>query len=238
MAGTSAREPVLIAIDTATEACAVAVVRGDACWTRTEEAPRAHSRRLLPLLDALLEESGVTRREVQGIAYGAGPGGFLGVRLAASVAQALGVAWGVPALPLSTLAILARGAYRRHGAQRVVTALDARMGEVYWGAFEVIGEVTGTGDRIDVHPLMDPCVCPPEDVPSPPGTPVPFGIGRGFAAYAGRLACLPASRDPDALPAAEDLAALARVRWSAGPRLEARSIEPIYLREGVQGVRG
>ncbi|MFP4648733.1 MAG: tRNA (adenosine(37)-N6)-threonylcarbamoyltransferase complex dimerization subunit type 1 TsaB [Halorhodospira sp.] len=214
----------IVALETSTEACSVAVYREGQMYHRTEEAPRRHTARLLPLLEVVMEEAGITGRTVSAVAYGRGPGAFAGVRLAASVAQGLCLAWSLPALPVSTLQALAQGAYRRHGAKRVLAALDARMGQVYWGAF--IAE-EGGGMRLQ----QGEGAAAPERVHG--GGPAWMGIGRGFAAYPQTLPSTGAGREPDTLPDARDLLPGALADWQAGQLTSPEAIQPTYLREGV-----
>ena len=213
--------PVILALETATEGCSVAVRAGGEVHQRLEEAPRQHSARLLPLAEAVLTEAGLARSAVDAVAFGRGPGAFIGVRMAASAAQGLCLAWSVPALPVSTLAALATGAQRRHGAERVLAALDARMGEVYCGAY-----------RLGADGLMEPvgeeAVLEPGSVPG--GGEAWLGTGRGFASYPEALPATGAGREPDALPEAQDLLPLAEALWAAGGAVPAEAAQPVYLR--------
>ncbi len=219
------KHSVLIALETATEACSVAVATAGAIVERTEETPRGHTARLLPMLTEAMAEAGVTPGDVDAIVFGRGPGAFTGVRLAASAAQALCLAWDVPAVPVSTLGALAEGAHRRTGADRILAVLDARMGEVYWGRYEV-----GAGGGGLVL-LEEERVAPPGSVPPCQGP--WYGVGRGFATYAD---CLPATAlgcDPDALPSARDLIPAASLPSHAGAACDAAEALPVYLRAAV-----
>ncbi len=217
-------QTVIIALETSTEACSVAVYRQGEVYGHTEEAPRRHTARLLPMLEAAMAEAGVVGGSVDAVAFGRGPGAFAGVRLAASLAQGLCTGWAVPALPVSTLAALAHGARRRHGAERVLAALDARMGQVYCGAFAATegGGMALQGEEAALEP---------EAVAG--GGPAWFGIGRGFAAYPEALPATGAGREPDALPQARDLLPAALAEWRAGRTTPAEAVRPVYLREGV-----
>ncbi|MCC3749918.1 MAG: tRNA (adenosine(37)-N6)-threonylcarbamoyltransferase complex dimerization subunit type 1 TsaB [Halorhodospira halophila] len=218
-------QTVIVALETATEGCSVAVYRDGDIFEHSEEAPRRHTARLLPMLEAVMAEAGIRGEQVSAVAFGQGPGAFAGVRLAASSAQGLCTAWGVPALPVSTLAALAEGARRRHGAGQVLAALDARMGQVYWGSYRTVG---GTGVALAGGVEAADA---PEDVDG--GGTDWFGVGRGFAAYAGRLPDTGAGCDPEALPEARDLLPMALAAWQAGRAIQAEAVRPVYLREGV-----
>src|SRR6185503_4238342 len=123
----------LLAIDTATENCSAALLCGGQLLERSELAPRRHAELILPMIDSLLAEAGLSRRSLDGIAVGRGPGAFTGVRLAISVAQGMALGLDVPVVPVSSLAALALDAPDNGAA--ILACIDARMGEVYTGTF-------------------------------------------------------------------------------------------------------
>src|SRR5215831_4430849 len=125
----------LLAIETATESCSAALLIGDAVIERCEIAPRRHAELILPMIESLLGEAGVTRRQIDGIAVGRGPGAFTGVRLAISVAQGLALGLDIPVVPVSSLAALAQDAPAKQSGS-ILAVIDARMGEVYSGTFQ------------------------------------------------------------------------------------------------------
>lgn len=125
----------ILALETATEMCSCAVYADGAVYAVSELAPRRHAELILPMADAMLAQAGIRRSDLEGIAFGRGPGSFTGLRIACSVAQGIGFALSVPLAPVSCLAALAQGAYREEGARRVLAALDARMEEVYWACY-------------------------------------------------------------------------------------------------------
>ena len=122
----------LLAFETATEACSVALWIDGCVRERFELAPRRHAELALPWADALLREAGIAKSQLDAIAVGRGPGAFTGVRLAIAIAQGIALALERPVVGVSTLAALAMQA----DGDRVLAAIDARMGEVYLGAFE------------------------------------------------------------------------------------------------------
>lgn len=128
---------VLLAFETATNACSVALLHQGIVYERFEIAPRQHTALLLPMIAELLNKHGLSRQDVDAIAFGRGPGSFMGVRLATGVAQGLGYALGKPLVPVSTLQILAQTAYETYGVNHVISAWDARMGEIYWGEYRM-----------------------------------------------------------------------------------------------------
>ncbi|CSI55641.1 Inactive-like protein metal-dependent protease%2C putative molecular chaperone [Vibrio cholerae] len=108
----------ILALDTATERCSVALLVGNTVYSRSEIAPRDHTKKVLPMVDEVLKEAGVTLQELDALAFGRGPGSFTGVRIG-----------------ISTLAAMAQAAYRLQGLTHVASAIDARMEEVYWGRY-------------------------------------------------------------------------------------------------------
>lgn len=214
----------LLAIETSTEACSIAVwVDGDV-RERHEIAPRRHTQLALPWAEALLADAGVARAQLDAIAVGRGPGAFTGVRLDIALAQGIALALDRPLLPVSTLAVLAM----QGRAPRVLAAIDARMGEVYAGTFV-------RGDDGLVHADGGEHVAAPGDVRLPDGE---FAaLGTGFAADGGALATRAGTRvialDATALPHAADLARLADALFRAGGAVAPEHVEPAYLRDKV-----
>ncbi|AHF73763.1 yeaZ [Candidatus Sodalis pierantonius str. SOPE] len=126
----------ILALDTATEACSAALMLDDELLLeRFAVAPREHTQRILPMVDSLLAEAGITLDSLDALAFGRGPGSFTGVRIGIGIAQGLALGADLPLIGVSTLAALAEGAWRQTGASQVLTAIDARMGEVYWAAY-------------------------------------------------------------------------------------------------------
>ena len=214
----------LLAFETATEACSVAVyVDGEVC-ERFDLAPRRHAELALPWADEVLAEAGIAKSQLDAIAVGRGPGAFTGVRLAIAVAQGIALALDRPLLPVSTLAALAM----RADGDRILASIDARMGEVYLGAFSRRGD--------DLVALDDEVVVKPDDATIPEGDSW-HGVGTGFAAAEaalslrlhGRLATV----DAVALPHAADVARLAALAFARGEAVAAERIEPAYLRNNV-----
>lgn len=217
----------ILAIDAATEACSAALLVEEAVTERFEVPGRGHAARLLPMADELLREAGIDARELDAIAFGRGPGGFTGLRIAAGLAQGLAAGFGLPVLPVSNLAAVAAAAARSAGAVHVLACMDARMGQVYWGAYDCPGAApaaVGT-ERLDL----------PEAV-APPGAAAWFGAGHGFAAHpqlAARLGASLAGVDATILPRAADIARIAAVDFAAGRGLAAARGLPVYLRDDV-----
>ncbi|TNJ01918.1 tRNA (adenosine(37)-N6)-threonylcarbamoyltransferase complex dimerization subunit type 1 TsaB [Aeromonas veronii] len=219
----------ILAVDTATEACSAALLVGDKLFSRWEEAPRDHTRKILPMVQAVLEDAGISLSDLDAIAFGRGPGSFTGVRIGISVAQGLAFGAGVPLIGISTLAAMAQGAYRLDGAQQVLTAIDARMNEVYFGRYELIdGRMQLVGDEV----VSDPVAL--VDVRGKLAGPVTC-VGTGFETYGETLSGLADELAVSQVrfPAAEDMLPLARAAWLAGEAVPVEQATPVYLRDKV-----
>ena len=122
----------ILAIDTATEACSVALWNDGTIKAHFELCPREHTQRILPMVEEILAAGDLTLTDIDALAFGRGPGSFTGVRIGIGIAQGLALGANLPMIGVSTLATMAQGAWRKNGATRVLAAIDARMGEVYW----------------------------------------------------------------------------------------------------------
>jgi len=217
----------ILAMDAATEACSAALLVGVTVTERFEVPGRGHAARLLPMADELLREAGLDARDLDAIAFGRGPGGFTGLRIAAGLAQGLAAGNRLPVLPVSNLAAVAAGAARSAGVTRVLACMDARMGQVYWGAYDCSGAAP--------VPAGPEHLANPDSV-APPGGAVWFGAGHGFSAYPGlaaRLGAALAGTDASILPRAADIARIAAVDFAAGRVLAPAQGLPVYLRDDV-----
>ena len=217
----------LLAIETATEACSVAVLVDGDVIERFEIAPRRHTELALPWAEVLLAEAGIAKSQLDAIAVGRGPGAFTGVRLAIALAQGIALALDRPLLPVSTLAALAMQA-RAEDGEPILAAIDARMGEIYVATFERNGAgVVATSEEAVIDPGT--YVLPPDI-----GW---HGVGTGFAAteaaLATRMQAQMLSMDPAALPHAADVARLGALAFQRGEAIAPERIEPAYLRNNV-----
>ncbi|MCC6301863.1 MAG: tRNA (adenosine(37)-N6)-threonylcarbamoyltransferase complex dimerization subunit type 1 TsaB [Gammaproteobacteria bacterium] len=219
----------LLAIDTSTIACSAALFDGGDPRERFEIAPREHADLLLPMVDALLAEAGWSREQIDVIAFGRGPGAFTGLRIAAGVAQGIAFGLDIPVVPVSTLAALAHGAMREGGGTRVLAAMDARMREIYWGAYELEG-----GGRLVARGAEQ--VCAPMDARLPVGEGW-FGAGDAWDVYGDilrlRLGPRLAGWDAGRYPRARDIALLAAPVYMEGGGLPPEQALPVYLRDNV-----
>lgn len=219
----------LLAIETSTIACSVALSVDGRVSERYELAPQRHAELVLPMAESLLGEARLELAVLDAIAFARGPGAFTGLRIAAAVTQGLAFGAGLPVIPVSTLAALAQGAASERGAGRVLTAMDARMNEVYWGVF-------GTGEDGLVQALGAECVCPPEQVPAIEGDGW-FAAGDGWAAHGAaleaRLGVGLVGRDEARYPRARDVARLALAIHRDEGGIPAAQALPVYLRDRV-----
>lgn len=217
----------LLAIETATECCSVAVVHGETVMARSELAPRRHAELVLPMADSLLAELGLSRHALDGIAVGRGPGAFTGVRLAISLAQGMAMALDIPVVTVSSLAALAMEAPEDDNP--VLAVIDARMGEIYSAAYR-------RGDDGLLVEWQAEAVGHPDalHVPSASSWHV---VGTGWGTYESiireRLGGNIASADGERYPQARNIATLAVPMFAAGLAVAPELALPVYLRDKV-----
>jgi tRNA threonylcarbamoyladenosine biosynthesis protein TsaB len=217
----------ILAIDTSTETCAVALGDGLAWDERSVVAGHRHSELLLPMIRGLLDDHDTRLEKLDGLAFGAGPGAFTGLRIACGVAQGLALGAGLPLIGVSTLEALAETVRQQRAASRVIAALDARAQEVYIAAYR--------HDGVQWHEAAAPAVIGPAAAALPEGGGW-TGVGSGFAAYPAlreRLLTVLASCEPSLFPTATAIGTLALPRFAAGEGVAARDAAPIYLRHKV-----
>lgn len=214
----------IIAIETSTEYCSVALWQDGVITEKSELVGQKHSEVLMTMLDNVLQEAGVKLKQLDGIAFGEGPGSFTGVRIACGVTQGLALGANLPVMGICTLQAVAQGS----GRSKVIAALDARMAEVYFAVYEKRAD--------EWHALCAPCLCLPQNTPAVEGNGWQ-GAGSGFAAhgevlqarYDGQLLAI----DAACVPQARAIAALAAPLFAAGKGLDAAQAMPLYLRDKV-----
>ncbi len=214
----------LLALDTATEACSAALLHQGQVLHRFEVCPQQHTRKILPMVDALLAEAGLTLGQLDALAFGRGPGSFTGVRIGIGIAQGLAFSAELPLIGVSNLAAMAEQARVEQGAEQVLAAIDARMNEVYWGQFAVKDGL--------MQPVTDEVVLPPTEVISQLDSAAL--VGTGWAAYPALAETLGVSGEAAiTLPSARHMLALAAKDLAGGKVSDALSAEPVYLRDKV-----
>jgi len=217
----------LIAIETATENCSVALWINGKILERSEIAPRRQTELVLPMIAELLAEAGLSRKELHAVAVGRGPGAFTGVRLAISVAQGLALGLNIPVLPISSLAALAMDVPTNEGI--TLTTIDARMGEIYSAVYQR----TSSG----AIKLIDPeNICSGDKLFLPKNEQWNV-IGSGWSAYRTiiekKLGSKPLWADGNRFPQARHIAQLAAAEFKAGRGVAPEAALPVYLRDKV-----
>lgn len=218
----------LLALDSSTAWISVAAGDGTSWRVRDEPASNAHSERVMPLVREVLADAGWRLRDLDAIAFGAGPGAFTGVRIACGVAQGLALGASLPVVPVCTLEALAEELWSVDGTENVLTMLDARMREVYVAGYR------REGARWNA--VLAPDVVKPADVSAPPDGWVGAwaGAGDGFAQYPEVAARLGMVRTfAQMRPTARAVGMLALPRLAAGEAVAARDALPVYVRHRV-----
>ncbi|MEI7842951.1 MAG: tRNA (adenosine(37)-N6)-threonylcarbamoyltransferase complex dimerization subunit type 1 TsaB [Gallionellaceae bacterium] len=221
----------ILALETSTEYCSVALWQDGAITERSELVGQKHSELLIEMIDAVLQDAGLRIQDVNGIGFGKGPGSFTGVRIACGVAQGLALGADLKVVGVSTLEALAQAS----AYDKVIAALDARMNEIYLAAYEKCEE----GWRV----IVEPCLCKAEAAPlvEREGW---FGVGSGFSLTSNHS---PSGRgdlmlhygnqligvDVKAAPKASAIAQLAATEFSKGRAVDAALALPLYLRDKV-----
>jgi len=191
--------------------------------SRESAGVRTHSQSILPMVQELLAEAGLTLSQCDAIAFGSGPGSFTGVRTACGIAQGLAYGAGLPVLPLVTLDAMALACRQESGAADILAVLDARMGEVYWAQYRGAELVAG------------PALCAPADVAPVAASGPLTACGNGLSAYPDAFA----GRDFAAgalsaiMPHARQIAQLAVAPFEAGAAIPAAQAQPLYLRNKI-----
>ncbi len=220
----------ILAVDTSTDICSVALNINGQVNTLFEKAAQSHTRRVLPMVNELMCANGVVLEDLDAIAFGRGPGSFTGLRICAGIVQGLAFGASLPVIPVSTLEAIALGFYRanQHELLPLLVALDARMNEVYWGLFERNGDL--------VRSLADEGVTGPEslvardEVLALNGKFVSVGPGWHYPA----LQVFPSPQKVlNVWPSAEDIALIAASQFAKGQVVSALEAQPVYLRDSV-----
>lgn len=217
----------ILALDTSTDACSAALKLGDQYFERFELAPRQHTQLLLPMVESLLTEGGITVRDLSAIAFGRGPGSFAGIRIATGAAQGLALAFETPVVPVSTLEALAEQAFSQSSETYVLATLDARMDEVYWAVY---AQSNGK-----VHALTHEQVTSPQQITLPDEVTQCLAIGPGMRYQSGMLDSVLSKihqSKPDEFPSATTMLEIAHNDFSQGEWVSPESALPLYIRDG------
>lgn len=221
----------ILAIDTATEACSAALYIDGVITEQFKIAPREHTQLILGMIETLLEQSDLKVGQLDALAFGRGPGSFTGVRIATGIVQGLAFASDLPVIPVSTLAALAQQACDNHQQTHVLTAIDARMGEIYWACY--------TKDENNLMRLSaNEQVSPAESVVLTDGlSNLWCGTGSGWDTYNDQLKIILGDQVTqvyqDELPRSSSIVKLAADAFQRGEAIEASQALPVYLRNDV-----
>ena len=220
----------LLALDTSTEACSVAVLNNAALTANFALTPREHTQRILPMVEQALHDQSLTLQQLDALVCCLGPGSFTGVRIGIGIAQGLAYGAKIPLIGVSSLEALAQGAWRLHQSQKVLVAVDARMGEVYWAVYQrgPQGEWLGKETEQVISPERAM-----ENMATLTGE--WMTAGTGWQAYPQLFTghSLQLLTGESQLPQAEDMLPLAYPQWVAGQVTDPALIEPVYLRNEV-----
>lgn len=220
----------ILAFDTSTIACSVALYLSEPkphgqTFSTHEICPMQHTAMVLPMIQSLLDSANITLDQLDAIAFGCGPGSFTGIRIASSLAQGIAFAKSLPVIPVSSLAATAQAAYMQQGYERILVAVDARMDQIYWGAYQV------------EEGLVQPVI--PDELSLPDAiTQVPVanwsGAGDGWRQYGDilieRLQFRPAPINEAALPSAAAILPIAIERFRRQDWVSPSEALPVYLR--------
>lgn len=215
--------PTIIAIETSSDLASAALLHGDQVIAHEASGVQTHSQNILPMVQKLLQQAGITLQQCNAIAFGAGPGSFTGVRTACGVAQGLAFGADLPVIPVVTLLAMAQAYREATGVSDVLTVMDARMDEVYWAQYRY-----DNGWQTVIEPTLSAAVA------VSPASKV-AACGNGLAAYAPVFSKLSesGSMQPEIMPHAKQIAQLARIAFAEGKTVPARDAQPIYLRNKV-----
>ena len=220
----------ILALDTSTPACSVALNIDGVVLEDFRMAPRQHNDLILPMVDQILAQAELKLSDLDAIAFGRGPGSFTGLRISAGVVQGLAFGADLPVVPVSTLAALSLEAFQKTGRNNWLAALDARMGEIYLGGYFV----NKTDGKYDVESLIDECVVKPEVLTSL--TTQFNGVGSGWCYDSLLNAVLPEAAEHvlvDLAPRASCIAELALLAFEKGETVSSYDAIPTYLRDEI-----
>lgn len=220
----------ILAIDTATEACSVALLNDENVTAHFELCAREHTQRILPMVQTLLQQEQMALTGLDALVYGRGPGSFTGVRIGIGIAQGMALGADLPMIGVSTLKTMAQSAWRLQGASRVLAAIDARMGEVYWAEYQRDEQGVWQGEASEA-------VLKPEDaltrMAALTGSWAMVGTGWKAHPQLAEASPLELHATEVELPCAEDMLPLAAIDFAAGKTVAVEQAEPTYLRNEV-----
>ncbi|MEO9273967.1 tRNA (adenosine(37)-N6)-threonylcarbamoyltransferase complex dimerization subunit type 1 TsaB [Marinomonas sp. 5E14-1] len=220
----------ILALDTSTPACSVALNIDGVVLEDFRMAPRLHNDLILPMVDQILSQAGMSLSDLDGIAFGRGPGSFTGLRISAGVVQGLAFGADLPAIPVSTLAALSLEAFQKTGQNHWLAALDARMGEIYLGGYFV----NKTDGQYQLETRVNEQVVKPDLLSE---FEMEFnGVGSGWCyeeTLSKRLPKAPEHILTDFSPRAACIAELGMMAFQNGETVSSYDAIPTYLRDEI-----
>jgi len=228
----------LLAIDTATEACSVALCVGDELAERYTVAPQQHAKLVLQMVDELMTEADLKASALDGLVLGRGPGSFTGVRIAAAAVQGIALVADCPIVLISSLASMAHRAWREQQVENCVAMIDARMQQIYWACFRT--SAYGCTDAVSLERVSNPDEIQLSSLPATVPGHAWLGLGSGAMAYRDKLPAefvaaqqCSVEADQPLLPSALDMLALSLREFHSGNTVTAEHAVPTYLRDKV-----
>lgn len=213
----------LLAIDTSTAACSVALQYKGEMIARHEIVSRQHAKFVLPWVEHLLSEAGVVLQQLDAIAVGRGPGGFTGIRIGIGIVQGLAFGADIPVIPVSSLQVLAQTVSANH----VLIAQDAKMQEIYWAAYEM-------GENNLMRAVINDLICAPKNIVKPSQQNTWTPVGDAWHVYQSILADhtqeLTLAPLAEEFPHAKALLTIAADYYQRGEMVAAENALPTYLR--------
>lgn len=228
----------LLAVETSTNACSAALYIDGAIKECFELTPKEHTRLILPMIDSLMSDAGLMPQQLDALAFGCGPGSFTGVRIATGVIQGIAFGADLPVIPVSTLAAIAQDFFDKNKEKAkgerlknldvAFTAMDARMGEIFWGVYQ-------RDEQGFARLIGKESVTPAADVEFPDRAGV--GVGSGWGVYKQELMIRLAGRvsycESDLLPRASAITRLGARGFEQGLAVAVEQAMPVYLRDKV-----
>lgn len=215
----------ILTLDTATEACSVALDYNGSLYTRYEVCPQQHSQKILPMVEAVLHEAGTTISALDGLAFGQGPGSFTGVRIATGIIQGLALGTNLKVVGVSTLAAMAQQVISNTGANSVAVAIDARMNEVYFARYQNQNGLA--------HLLGTEHVIAPDGALTLVDADVTAFAGTGWSAYPTLNQFIGDEPVSVSYPYARFMSPLAHAAFTNQEGINANEVNPVYLRDTV-----
>lgn len=216
----------ILALETATEACSVALLANTEITSRYEYQPRQHTRLIIPMIDELLKKANISLADLDALAISIGPGSFTGIRIATGIIQALSFAHQIPVILISTLQIMAQTAYDKYSTNNILVLQDAHMDEIYVGQYQCDEQKIMQALTADQLIKPDALVEYPSEC---------LLVGSAWLKYQAAINQSVKNRlnvDTECHPQAKSMLKIAKIMFEGGKIVDAEKVIPIYLRTG------